>query len=95
MSTRQPVEEAKVQGVELVLLKQKNSRKTIRKNNQMVGKEKVAMSVEVKDGENFKKEGIVRTRWYRRPHEIRTEKGSFSLAVMRPLGIKTGIWRQK
>lgn len=47
-----------------------------------MAKEKVIMSLEIKEGENsrkevvmsFIKEGIVRTRCYGRPSEIRTEK---------------------
>ena len=50
----------------------------------MAGKENTAMSKEVKEEENFRKEGTegfgkegtVRTRCYRRPSKIRAEKGS-------------------
>ena len=84
-------------------MRQKNSQRTLRKNNQSLRKEKVAMSKEVKERENFRKEGvvsfkkeaIVRTGCYRRPSETRTEKGSFNLAMMRPLEIKAGIIRQR
>lgn len=69
----------------------------------MVGKEKVVMSLEIKEGENlrkefgmnFQKEGMVRTRCYRRPSEIRTEQSSFSLAITRPLGIEAQVMRQR
>lgn len=44
---------------------------------------------------SFKKEGMVRTKCYRRPSEIRTEKGSFNLAIMRPLEIEAGIMKQR
>ena len=46
-------------------------------------------------GMSFKKEGVVRTRCYGTPSEIRTEKGSFSLAITRSLGINTGSMRQR
>lgn len=36
----------------------------------------------------FKKEGMLRTKCFRRPGEVRTGKGILSLAIMRP-------WRQK
>lgn len=42
---------------------------------------------------SFRKEGMVRTKGYRRPSEIRTEKGSFNLAIMRSLEIQAGIMR--
>lgn len=61
------------------------------------------MPLEIKEGEisrkevvmSFKKEGTVRTKCYRRPSEIRTEKGSFNLAIMRPLEIEAGIMKQR
>ena len=69
----------------------------------MVGKENIAMSKEVKEEENFRKEGmesfgkegIVRTKCYRGPSKIRAEKGSFSLTIMRPLWIEAGIVSQR
>ena len=69
----------------------------------MAGKENTAMSKEVKEEENFRKEGTegfgkegtVRTRCYRRPSKIRAEKGSFSLTMMRHLWIEAGIVSQR
>lgn len=69
----------------------------------MVGKENAAMSKEIKEEENFRKEGveslgkegIVRTRCYRRSSKIRAEKGSFILTMMRPLWIEAGIMSQR
>lgn len=97
-----------VEGAKLVLWRQKDSQRTLRKNSQMVGKEKVqcqwkSKKEEKREGENFrkegirsfKKEGIVRSRRYRRPSEIRTETGSFSLAIMRPRGMEAGIRSQR
>lgn len=95
-----PVELAKLQGVDLVSWRQ-NSQRRLRKKQPEGGKRESAMSLEIKGenlrmevGMNFKKEGMVRIGCYRRPSEIRTERGSFSLAIMRSLGTEAGIMRQ-
>ena len=66
---------AKLQEVELVSLRQKDSKRTLRKNNQRVGKERIVEPLENQgrrkfqkgSGRSFKKEGMIRTKYYRRP----------------------------
>lgn len=89
---------AKFQGVDLVPWRQKNSQRRLRKKQPEGRKRESAMSLEIKGenlrmkvGMNFKKEGMVRIRCYRRPSEIKTERGSLSLAIMRSLGTEAGI----
>lgn len=97
-----PVELAKLQGVDMVSWRQKNSQRKLRKKQPEGGKRESAMSLEIKGehlrmevGMNFKKEGMIRIGCYRRPSEIRTERGSFSLEIMRSLETEAGIMRHQ
>lgn len=87
-----PVDLTKLQRVDLVSWRQKNSQRRLRKKEPEGGKRESAMSLEIKGehsrtevGTNFKKEGMVRIGCYKRPSEIRTERGSFGLAIYEAL----------
>jgi len=90
-----PAVGAKLQGVELVSWRRKCSQRTLIKNTD-TGKRESCKATRnqgrrkfQKGGwDAFQKGGYDQSKFYRRPSVIRTEKGSFNLAIMRPLEIE-------
>lgn len=94
-----PAVGTKLQVVELVSWRQKGSQRTLIKNTDS-GKRESCKATRNQGRRKFQKggwdafqKGGYDQKCYRRPSEIRTEKGSFNLAIMGPLEIEAGIMR--